>query len=137
RMLPGAVNMRVEPGGLRTEQPIFLCRRPLSDASSELLSSCVPRPVPPSTAASASYLVFCGTGFGKTAATDIRWFLNGYGPLAIEASGPSGTPGVDQITVRLPDAGLDYWEGAMTVGASVVLSVNGTMANTSWILFSQ
>jgi uncharacterized protein (TIGR03437 family) len=128
-MLPEALNLRIALDGSRTVQPVYDCPP---------ASSCGHAPVPPSMAGVASYLVFSGTGFRNTDPASVTCLINGYS-IPIDAIQPSATPGVDEITVRLPDESLDYWEGEITsnIGGSVLLNVNGVMANTTWILFAK
>jgi uncharacterized protein (TIGR03437 family) len=128
-MLPEALNLRIGLDGSRTVQPVYDCPP---------ASSCGHAPVPPSMAGVASYLVFSGTGFRNADPASVTCFINGYS-IPVDSIKPSPTPGVDQITVRLPDESLDYWEGEITsnIGGSVVLNVNGVMANTTWVLFAK
>jgi len=126
-MLPEALNLRIGLDGSRTLQSVYDCP-----------SSCGHAPVPPSMAGVASYLVFSGTGFRNADPASLTCFLNGYS-IPVDSIRPSATPGVDQITVRLPDESLDYWEGEITsnIGGSVILTANGVMVNTTWILFAK
>jgi uncharacterized protein (TIGR03437 family) len=128
-MLPAALNLLIEAGGARSEQPVYDCPP---------ASSCGHAPVPPSMAGVASYLVFSGTGFRSTDPASVTCILNGHS-IPVDSIRPSATPGIDQITVRLPDESLDYWEGEITsnIGGSVIMTANGVMANTTWVLFAK
>jgi hypothetical protein len=128
-MLPEALNVRIAADGTRSEQPVYDCPP---------ASSCGHAPVPPSTVGVTSYLVFSGTGFRNADPASVTCWINGYS-FRIESIRASATPGIDRITVGVPDESLDIWEGEITsnIGGSVVLNVNGVMANTTWVLFAK
>jgi hypothetical protein len=53
----------------------------------------------------------------------------------IESVGSQGTPGLDQITIKLAEEDDDFWD--QVPGADVVLSVGGVLANRVWMQFSR
>ena len=127
RLTPAAFNLRVQPNGDQVVAPLFHC------SSGD---SCVTLPAARSEAG--SFLIFYGTGFSVASLGNVRCTINGY-ELTIESAARQDTPGVQQIQVRLPDPGFDFWDYVDTVLATleVVVDVDGVLANRFVLPFSQ
>jgi uncharacterized protein (TIGR03437 family) len=119
-LTPAALTTRIEPDGAKISTPAFEC------ASSD---QCTPVPIAP--ASSDSYLSFFGTGFRNATAANVTCKIKGI-VVPVEYAGPQGTPGLDQINVRLPAESYDFWE---IPGGDVAVSINGIKANTAWLVF--
>jgi uncharacterized protein (TIGR03437 family) len=113
---PAALGVRVAPDGQQTQVPVFNCFGPPGASP----FSCGPAPI--RLAGDPVYLSFYATGFRGANASNVTATTNGV-PLPIEHAGPQGTPGVDQINVRLlPEA------GPLTF---VTIAIDGVVANTA------
>jgi uncharacterized protein (TIGR03437 family) len=118
-----AVYRRVAGDGSQSSGPLFQC------ASAGL---CLPVPAEPS--AGGSFVTFYGTGFRNATAANVKCLLYGIA-VNVEYAGPEGTPGLDRITIRLPEISDEFWD---QVGAAdVVVSLDGVLANRVWVLLSR
>ena len=70
------------------------------------------------------YLSFYATGFRGADSSNVIASINGV-RLPIEYAGPQGTPGLDQINVRLLP------EAALRPLAFVTIAIEGVVANTA------
>ncbi|HWB83542.1 MAG TPA: FG-GAP-like repeat-containing protein [Bryobacteraceae bacterium] len=113
----------VAADGSRSSYPTFACPTP---------DSCVPVPATPS--AGGTRVSFYGTGFRNASISNVECRIDDL-PAPIEFAGPSGTPGLDQITFRLPDTLDEFWDDVSVAG--IVCSINGVLANRIWFLFSR
>src|SRR5215510_9582696 len=101
-LLLGDGNGKLSPGrtvagaGLATPLPVLI----------PLIDSCVALPARRSD--TGCFLIFLGTGFPAGSAARIMCVIDGYS-LPIAAVEPEGTPGVQQLMVRLPAPGFDFW----------------------------
>jgi uncharacterized protein (TIGR03437 family) len=113
---PGALGVRVAADGQQIPVPVFNC------FGSPGPFSCGPSPI--RLAGDPVYLSFYATGFRGAQPSNVTASTNGV-RLPIEYAGPQGTPGVDQINVRLLP------EAALGPPAFVTLTIDGVMANTA------
>jgi len=123
---PAAIGVRVAGDGSQTPLPVFRCNIPPSGQLG--LNSCSPTPIPLS--GDPIYLSFFGTGFRNAASAQVTCTINGV-PVPVEYAGPQGTPGVDQINIRLGPE-LRQGGGPFAIGFTT-LSVNGIVANSAWL----
>jgi uncharacterized protein (TIGR03437 family) len=93
---PAATAVRAAGDGSHTAVPLFTCSDPIA-AQPEALSC---RPVPVALDGDPIYISFYGTGFRGANSTKVACSINGV-PVPVSYAGPQGTPGVDQINVRL------------------------------------
>lgn len=127
--IPAAVAVRVASDGAQTPVPVFRCNRPPSGQLG--LFSCGPEPIP--LAGDPVYLTLFGTGFRQVASAQVTCTINGVA-VPVEYAGPQGTPGVEQINVRLlPEIRLGSG-GPFSIGFTT-LTINGVVANSAWIYF--
>jgi uncharacterized protein (TIGR03437 family) len=115
---PAALGVRVAAGGLQTQVPVFNCFGPPGAGP----FSCGPATI--RLAGDPIYLSFYGTGFRGANSSNVTASINGV-RLPVEYAGPQGTPGVDQINVRLLP------EAALGPPAFVTLAIDGVVANTA------
>jgi len=121
---PAATAVRVESDGSQTPIPVFRCFSPTPGSS-----SCGPAPVPLS-GEQPVYLSFYGTGFRGATAANVTCSINGV-RLPVVYAGPQGTPGLDQINVRVWP---ELRAGSMPLFMGfVVLSIDGVVANSAWV----
>lgn len=121
---PAATAVRVEPDGTQVPIAVYTC------APSVKGRSCDFSPIPLSTAGDRPiYVSFFGTGFYGATAANVTCEINGRSVPVLYA-GPQGTPGVDQINIRLIPKLLDGFVGE---GMSVTIRINGVPANLAWI----
>jgi uncharacterized protein (TIGR03437 family) len=114
---PNALGVRVAPDGRQTPLPVFYCSGPVVGGV-----SCGPAPI--RVAGDLIYLSFYGTGFRRANVGNVTASVNGV-QLPVEYAGPQGTPGVDQINVRLLP------EAALGPPGFVTVSIDGVAANTA------
>ena len=100
--------------------PVFNCFGPPAAGP----FSCGPAPI--RLAGDPIYLSFYATGFRGANSSNVTASINGV-RLPVEYAGPQGTPGVDQINVRLLP------EAALGPPAFVTLAIDGVVANTAWL----
>jgi len=115
---PAALGVRVAANGQQTPVPVFNCFGPPGAGP----FSCGPAPI--RLAGDPIYLSFYATGFRGADSSDVTVSINGV-RLPIEYAGPQGTPGVDQINVRLLP------EAALGPPAFVTIAIDGVAANTA------
>jgi len=121
---PAATAVRVESDGSQTPIPVFRCFSPTPGSS-----SCGPAPVPLS-GEQPVYLSFYGTGFRGATEANVTCSINGV-RLPVVYAGPQGTPGLDQINVRVWP---ELRAGSMPLFMGfVVLSIDGVVANSAWV----
>jgi hypothetical protein len=118
-----ATYRRVASDGTETSGSLYQCSDP---------PFCQPVPATPS--ARGSFVTFLGTGFRNAAVSNLECLLYGI-RMNVESVVSQGTPGLDQITIRLPEEDDDFWD--QVAGADVVLSVGGVPANRVWMQFSR
>ena len=116
RAIPAAINTVLDAHGVQTASPVF-------DCDLESPGVCGFKPVSPS--AWGSYVTFYGTGFRGATTANVQCWISGQF-VKVEYAGPQGTPGLDQINIRLPDPSDPFWEAPYV---EVRLSINGTQAN--------
>jgi len=115
---PAALGVRVPADGQQTPVPVFNCFGP--PGASQF--SCGPATI--RLAGDPIYLSFYATGFRGANSSNVTASINGV-RLPIEYAGPQGTPGIDQINVRLLP------EAALGPPAFVTLAIEGVVANTA------
>jgi uncharacterized protein (TIGR03437 family) len=115
---PAALAVRAAPNGQQTPVPVFNCFGPPGS-----VLSCGPAPI--RLAGDPIYLSFYATGFRGATVGNVTASINGL-PLPVEYAGPQGTPGIDQINVRLslPPSG-NISPGFLT------LAIDGVVANAA------
>ncbi|MBI1897148.1 MAG: hypothetical protein HYS04_11600 [Acidobacteria bacterium] len=114
--VPAATAVRVDADGTQVPVAVFSCSG----------NSCKAEPIPLSAAGgSPIYLSFFGTGFHGASPDDVTCSIGGVqGPVLY--AGRQGTPGLDQINVRLlPETLLNY----DLFGGDVIIRINGVAAN--------
>ena len=122
RLIPAATGVLVEAGGAQVPMPLFTC------APSAAGVSCEPSPIRLSTAGDRPiYLSFFGTGFRGANPDNVTCSISGV-RVPVSYAGPQGTPGLDQINIRL----LPY-EVLENLGYEVILSIDGVAANAVFI----
>jgi uncharacterized protein (TIGR03437 family) len=119
-----ATAVMVAPDGSQTPVPVFTCSG--SNPGQPGLPSCDSIPI--SLQGDPVYLSFYGTGFRGADLTTVHCTINGKS-MPVVYAGPQGTPGVDQINVRLGPE-LLVIPGGVTLTAQVTLSLDGALANS-------
>jgi uncharacterized protein (TIGR03437 family) len=114
---PAATAVRVAADGRQTPVPVFNCSGPPGMSP----FSCGPAVIRLS--GDPVYLTFYGTGFRGANRNNVSVSIAGL-RLPVEYAGPQGTPGVDQINVR-----LDLPRPIPT--SFVTVEVDGVVANTA------
>jgi uncharacterized protein (TIGR03437 family) len=123
-----AVAVGVASDGSQTSVPVFRCS--VLPSGQVGPNSCGPMPIPLS--GDPIYLSFFGTGFRNAASAQVTCTINGV-TVPVEYAGPQGTPGVDQINIRL---GPEIRQGGGPFGIGfTTLSINGIVANSAWLQF--
>jgi uncharacterized protein (TIGR03437 family) len=122
-MTAAAISQRVESDGTQRSRLLFDCSTP---------SSCIPLPVAPSRGG--SFISLYGTGFRNARVSNVECLING-GRATVEYAGPQGTPGLDQIVIRLPEDSDEFWDYVSST--DVVVSIGGVLANRTWFTFSR
>jgi uncharacterized protein (TIGR03437 family) len=118
--VPAALGVRVAPNGQQTPVPVFNCFSPPGGVP----SSCGPTQI--RLAGDPIYLSFYATGFRGADSSNVTCSINGI-RIPVEYAGPQGTPGVDQINVRLlPEAAL-----GPSAFVNLAIAINGVVANTA------
>jgi uncharacterized protein (TIGR03437 family) len=120
---PSALGVRVAPDGRQTPLPVFNCFGPMVGGF-----SCGPAPI--RVAGDPIYLSFYGTGFRGANAGNVTASLSGV-QLPVEYAGPQGTPGIDQINVRLLP------EAVLGPPGFVTLAIAGVAANAALLQLSR
>ncbi len=114
---PAALGVRVAADGQHTPVPVFNCFGPPGANP----VSCGPATI--RLVGDPVYVSFYATGFRGADSSNVTASINGV-RLPIEYAGPQGTPGLDQINVRLlPEAA-----GPL---AFVTIAIDGVVANTA------
>jgi uncharacterized protein (TIGR03437 family) len=113
---PAALGVRVGAEGQQTPVSVFNCFGLPGPFS------CGPAPI--RLAGDPIYLSFYATGFRGANSSNVTASINGI-RLPVEYAGPQGTPGVDQINVRL------LLEAALGPPAFVTVEIDGVAANTA------
>jgi hypothetical protein len=122
--MPDAVAVRVAPDGRQTPLPVFTC---LGFTGAR----CGPVPIPLPPTGDPIYVSFFGTGFQGANPVNVVCTINGV-RVPVEYAGPQGTPGVDQITIRL----LPQVRGQPPFSLGIVtISIDGVPANGAWLQF--
>jgi uncharacterized protein (TIGR03437 family) len=124
---PAAVAVRIAADGSQVPVPVFRCNTPRPGRPG--VTSCGPLPIPISE--DPVYLSFYGTGFRNAASAQVTCTVNGIS-VPIEYAGPQGTPGVDQINVRL---GPELRQSRLFPIAFATVAINGVVANTALLQF--
>ena len=114
---PAALGVRVAANGQQTDVPVFRC---FGEAVTAF--SCGPAPI--RVTGDPIYVSFYATGFRGANSSNVTASVNGV-RLTVEYAGPQGTPGVDQINVRLLP------EAALGPPGFVTLTIDGVPANTA------
>lgn len=115
--VPAATAVRVEADGTQTPVEVFTCSG----------NSCKSEPIPLSAAGiSPIYLSFFGTGFRGATPENVTCSISGV-QVPVQYAGPQGTPGLDQINVRLLPETLTLF------GGEVIIRIDGVAANTGLI----
>jgi uncharacterized protein (TIGR03437 family) len=121
-LVPAATAVLVEHDGTQVPLPVFTC-----SPSTEGIS-CKLSPIPLSTAGDRPiYLSFYGTGFRGANQDNVICSITGV-RVPVAYVGPQGTPGLDQINIRL----LPY-EALANLGYEVIISIDGLAANAAYI----
>ena len=118
---PAAVGVRVASDGSQTPVSVFICEG----------LSCRPTVIPLS--GDPIYLSFFGTGFRGATSTKVTGSINGV-PVPVTYAGPQGTPGLDQINIRLLPELREAWLG-WTGQGWLTLNIDGVVANAVLIRF--
>ncbi|MFN0169543.1 MAG: FG-GAP-like repeat-containing protein [Bryobacteraceae bacterium] len=122
--VPAALAVRVAADGRQTPVPVFTC-------PSFPGSRCGPVPIPLPQAGDPTYVSFFGTGFRGANPVNVICTINGV-RVPVEHAGPQGTPGLDQINVRLaPEV---RGQPPFSFGI-VTISIDGVPANGTWLRF--
>jgi uncharacterized protein (TIGR03437 family) len=121
---PAAVAVRVAADGRQTPIPVFQC--PTFPGA-----RCGPQGIPLPPTGDPIYLSFFGTGFRGANRGNVIVTINGV-RVPVEYAGPQGTPGLDQINIRLLPAVRGqppFFLGTVTI------SIDGVPANGAWLQF--
>jgi hypothetical protein len=133
---PAATAVRVAPDGSQTPVPVFSCSRPVPERPEAF--SCGPEPI--RLEGDPIYVSFYGTGFHGANSTNVKAVINGV-PVPVTYAGPQGTPGLDQINIRLlPELRrsgfVGNFGGVYQRLGFVTLSMDGVVANSVLITFA-
>jgi hypothetical protein len=133
---PAATAVRVAPDGSHTPVPLFSCARLVPDRPESL--SCLPEPI--RLEGDAVYVSFYVTGFHGANSTNVKALINGM-PVPVAYAGPQGSPGLEQINVRLlPELQrsgfVGNFGGVYQRVGYVTLSIDGVVANSAMITFT-
>jgi uncharacterized protein (TIGR03437 family) len=121
---PAATAVRVQSDGGQTPLPVFRCSGPTTAGF-----MCGPAPIALS-GEEPVYLTFYGTGFRGATTANVTCSINGV-RVPVLYAGPQGTPGLDQINVRVwPE--LRASTMPLFIGF-VTLSIDGIVANSAWL----
>jgi len=122
--IPAYSGTRVTANGVQTPLPVTECPR---SGGGQCFS-----PIPLHPAGDTVYLSFYGTGFRGANTANVTCAINGV-QVPVEYAGPQGTPGLDQINVRLfpevrgqPPAGPGF----------VTITMDGMVANFAALYFN-
>ena len=122
--IPAALGVRLDSQGRQTPVPVFTC--PPSPGA-----LCGPAAIPLPPAGDPTYLSFFGTGFRGADAVNVVCLINGV-RVPVEFAGPQGTPGLDQINVRL----IPAVRGNPPIPfGTVTITIDGIPANSVWLRF--
>lgn len=123
-VVPAALAVRVASDGQQTPVPVFMCP-PFPEAT------CGPARIPLPPTGDPTYLSFFGTGFRGANSVNVICTINGV-RVPVEFAGPQGTPGLDQINIRL----LPEVRGQPPFSFGIVtISIDGVPANGIWLQF--
>jgi uncharacterized protein (TIGR03437 family) len=122
--VPAASAVRVAPDGSQTPVPVFTC-------PSVPGARCGPVPIPLPPSGDPIIVSFLGTGFRGANPVNVVCRINGV-RVPVEYAGPEGTPGLDQITIRLgPEV-----RGQPPIPFGIVtVTIEGVPANSAWLQF--
>jgi len=115
---PAALGVRVAADGQQTPVPVFNCFGPPGASP----VSCGPATI--RLVGAPVYVSFYATGFRGADSSNVTASINGV-RLPIEYVGPQGTPGLDQIKVRLLP------EAALGPPGFVAIAIDGVAANSA------
>ncbi len=118
--VPAATAVRVEADGTQVPIAVFSCSGNPCKAEPIPLSAAGGRPI---------YLSFFGTGFSGASADNVTCSI-GRVRVPVLYAGPQGTPGLDQINIRLPLETLNNYD---LFGGDVLIRINGVAANVASI----
>ncbi len=123
--VPAAVGVRVASDGRQTPVPVFMCSFPGA--------ICAPARIPLPPAGDPTYLSFFGTGFRGANPANVTCTINGV-RVPVEYAGTQGTPGLDQINIRLlPEV---RGQPPLVPFGFVTISIDGVAANTASLFFN-
>ena len=120
-LVPAATAMLVKPDGHVVTIPVFTC-----SATEDEGNDCKLSPIPLSTADGPIYISFFGTGFHGAHAENVFCYINGE-PMPVLYAGPQGTPGLDQINIRLSPNIFP------NMGYEVAIVIDGVASNTTML----
>jgi uncharacterized protein (TIGR03437 family) len=121
--VPAAVAVRVASDGRQTPVPVFMCPA--------FSGGCGPAPIPLPPAGDPTYVSFFATGFRGANPVNVICTINGV-RVPVEYAGPQGTPGLDQINIRLqPEV---CGQPPIPFGI-VTISIDGVPANEARLFF--
>ena len=122
--VPAALAVRVASDGQQTPVPVFMC-------PSFPGATCGPARIPLPPTGDPTYLSFFGTGFRGANPVNVICTINGV-RVPVEYAGPQGTPGLDQINIRL----LPGVRGQPPFFLGIVtISIDGVPANGASLQF--
>jgi len=122
--VPAALAVRITTDGRRTPVPVFMCPTFVG-------AQCGPVPIPLAPTGDSIYISFFGTGFRGANPANVIVKINGV-RVPVEYAGPPGTPGLDQINIRL----LPEVRGQPPLSFGIVtIDVDGVPANGAWLQF--
>jgi uncharacterized protein (TIGR03437 family) len=122
-MTAAAWNQRIESDGSQSSHLLYDCSGSVA---------CVPLSAAPSE--KGSFVTFYGTGFRNASLSNVTCHIYGYAGTVVSAE-PQGTPGLEQISIRLPEPDDDFWD--QTPAADAVCNIGGVLANRVWLLFTK
>jgi uncharacterized protein (TIGR03437 family) len=122
--VPAALAVRVAPDGSQSPVPVFTC-------PSFPGARCGPVPIPLPSGGDPVHVSFFGTGFRGADPVNVVCRINGV-RVPVEYAGPQGTPGLDQINIRLgPEV-----RGQPPISFGIVtITIDGVPANSAWLQF--
>ena len=122
--IPAALGFRVDSEGRQTPVPIYTCP-PFAEAL------CGPAAIPLPPNGDATFVSFFGTGFRGGDPVNVTCTINGV-RVPVEYAGPQGTPGMDQINIRL----IPEVRGQPPIPFGIVtITIDGVPANAAWLRF--
>jgi hypothetical protein len=122
---PAAVAVRIAADGSQVDVPVFRCIPPFGLQPPQ----CAPVAIPVSSGP--TYISFFGSGFRDAASAHVTCTINGIS-VPVEYAGPQGTPGVDQINIRLSP---ELRQVVPSPIAWATVAINGVVANAALLQF--